>query len=82
MFGETLTEIIDRIRLQLPAIATKAGVDVIVSKWELDYTAPAARFVDVTDKLVAEFHPDQATLDAIRSLLKTAPLPDGGETHR
>lgn len=68
-------DIVGRIRDKLPGIAKQAGVDVIVSKWELTYTGPAAKFVDVTGLLVAEFRPDAKTLEIIANLVETEPLP-------
>jgi len=68
-------DIIARIEDKLPEIARKAGVDMIVSKWTLAYHSPAARFVDVTDLVTAEFDPDERTLKMIRSTVETVPIP-------
>lgn len=68
-------EILERIRGELPAIAKKAGVEMIVSKWDLAYRDPSARTVDVTDHLVQLFKPDAATLKVIDDLSKMDPLP-------
>ncbi len=68
-------DIIARIEDKLPGIAEKAGVDVIVSKWALAYRSPAAKFVDVTDLLAAEFDPDEATLKGIREIVEIEPVP-------
>ncbi len=68
-------DIIARIKDKLPGIAKKAGVDVIVSKWTLAYRSPAARFVDVTDLLAAEFDPDEETWKGIREIVETEPVP-------
>jgi hypothetical protein len=43
----------------LPAVARKAGVQAIVSKWELNFQSADVELVDVTDDLVALFHPDE-----------------------
>jgi hypothetical protein len=68
-------DIIARIEDKLPGIAKKAGVDVIVSKWTLTYSGPAAKFVDVTDLLVAEFDPSEETLQGIREIVAQEPVP-------
>lgn len=68
-------DLIARIQDKLPAIAQEAGVDVIVSKWVLSWQDPQARFVDVTDLIAAEYHPDEATLKGIHELVKTEPVP-------
>jgi hypothetical protein len=65
----------------LPGIAERAGVDAIVSKWELVYQAPDARFVDVTMLLVAEFDPDERTLGWIEDLAGSRPIPVEELTH-
>jgi hypothetical protein len=74
-------DIIARIEDRLPAIAKQAGVDVIVSKWTLSYSSPTAKFVDVTEQLAAEFNPDEATLEGMRELLATDPVPPDQLEH-
>jgi hypothetical protein len=44
-----------KLKPALSGVASKAGVQAIVSKWELNYHAPAVELVDVTDALVALF---------------------------
>ena len=68
-------DLIERIKDKLPGIAKTAGVDVIVSKWTLTYRSPGAKFVDVTDLLVAEFDPDEGTLEGIRKIVAKEPVP-------
>jgi hypothetical protein len=68
-------EILARVQDRLPAVAKQAGVDVIVSKWTLTWRSSDARFVDVTGPLVALFEPDEKTLEVIRQLIETEPLP-------
>jgi hypothetical protein len=68
-------DIIARIEDKLPGIAKEAGVDVIVSKWTLTYRSPAAKFVDVTGLIAAEFDPDERTLKLIESIVETEPIP-------
>ena len=58
-----------------PSAGMLAGVDVLVSKWALAWHAPGAGFVDVTDRMAAEFDPDEATLTVIRDLLEQDPVP-------
>jgi hypothetical protein len=70
-------DIIARIEDRLPAIAEETGVDVIVSKWTLTYRDPSAKFVDVTERLAAEFDPDEETLKGMREIVETEPVPLG-----
>ncbi len=67
-------DVLARVEGRLPALAAEAGVDVLVSKWALAYRAPSARTVDVTERLAAEFGPDEATWKVIRDVLATEPV--------
>jgi hypothetical protein len=68
-------DILVHIRDRLPEIARRAGVDVIVSKWAITYSAPAAQFVDVTDLIVEPFEPSERTKRIIEELRAQPPLP-------
>lgn len=75
-------DILARIEGELPRIAREAGVDVIVSKWDLAYRSPSAKFVDVTELLAGAFDPDADTLASIRNIVRTDPVPpDQLEDH-
>lgn len=69
--------ILARIAQDLPAVAAEAGVDLVVSKWALNYRAPGARLVDVTDLLVERYAPDEATRRVIGELRERDPVPPG-----
>lgn len=78
-----IDDILASLADRMPAIAAKAGVDVIVSKWHVVHRGGKAETVDVTDLLVAEFQPDAATLEAIRALVARDPMPlDQLDGHR
>lgn len=68
-------EYLKYIKDDIPKIAAKAGVDVIVSKWDVVYRGPAVRFVDITEALVQPFGPSEKTLKVIRELKKQNPVP-------
>ena len=75
-FGNApIDDIIQRIKKELPQIAEKAGVDLIVSKWNLDFQAPGAKFIDVTDLMVKPFSPTKETLKVIKDIQKQDPVP-------
>ncbi len=65
----------EKISDALPEIAEKAGVSVIVSKWEIAYYSPAVEFVDLTPQLVALFDPDEQMLMYVESFKTIAPIP-------
>ena len=67
-------DILERIKDQIPEIAKQAGVDIIVSKWDIVYQLPGVEFIDVTDLLVMPFAADASTLDLIKSLREIEPV--------
>jgi hypothetical protein len=68
-------DILVHIKGELPAIAKRAGVDVIVSKWAITYSAADAQLVDVTDLIVEPFKPNERTKRIIRELRDKPPFP-------
>ena len=73
-FGKgDVSEQLDHIRDEIPKIAEEAGVDVIVSKWAIEYHGPNVRFVDVTEALIQPFKPTDETLEIIQDIRKVPP---------
>jgi len=68
-------DILEHVRDRLPDIAAQAGVDAIVSKWDLVWRAPSAETVDVTDVLCGAFEPDEETWESIHAIVATEPVP-------
>ena len=72
-----------KVKDELPALAKKAGVQMIVSKWELNYCSPDVETVDVTEPVAALFHPNENVTanrklkvsEVIKSLKNQPPLP-------
>ena len=76
-------DILKKIEERIPGIAQQAGVDLIVSKWDLVYERSDAEFVDVTDLMVQPFAPDEKTLEIIQQLKTRKPVPLAQlESHR
>src|ERR1035437_7556696 len=71
----SVANIMAKIKDSLPGVAKKAGVDVIVSKWEVNYQSPGVKVVDVTDDLVALFHVSEKGLEWIKGIKAQAPVP-------
>ena len=67
--------ILAKVKDSLPGVAKQAGVEVIVSKWELNHQSPGIEVVDVTDELVALFHPSEKVLCWVKDLKSRPPLP-------
>lgn len=49
--------ILKKVENRIPAVAKAAGVDVLVSKWELTWSDPTATIVDLTDSVAQLFTP-------------------------
>ena len=62
------------IEKKIPGVAKQVGVDLIVSKWQVDYLASDAETVDVTLEMAQAFEPDPSALERIKGLMKTKPL--------
>lgn len=68
-------DILAKVSGKLPGVAEQAGVDLIVSKWEVAYQRPGIELVDVTEPLVRLFDPDDRALRNIAQLKGREPLP-------
>ena len=62
-------EFLDLIKDEIPKIAEKAGVDIIVSKWDIEYQSPKVKLVDVTEALIQPFKPTEERLKIIRDVM-------------
>jgi hypothetical protein len=79
----SVADLIVKVKDSLPAVAKKANVRLIVSKWDVNYQSPDVELVDVTDELVAQFHPNEnvaanpkvKVLDVIKGLKNQPPEP-------
>ena len=71
----SVTGILEKHKAEVNSVAKKAGVEVIVSKFELVYTGPDVDAVDVTLPLVRIFKPSAQALKWISDVPKHEPLP-------
>lgn len=62
------------VEKDLATVAQQAGVDIIVSKWQIDYQVDGAQFVDVTDAIVALYKPGEKALKSVEAIKKTKPI--------
>ena len=69
--------ILKHIKDRLPAIKQRAGVGVLVSKWDKDTLAkhPCAELVDVTMELVDAFNPNERQRNSAIAIQKHKPIP-------
>jgi len=73
--------LLEHVADAIPAIAEQAGVDVIVSKWDLVHQRPGTRLVDVTDLIVQPFEPSEETLGFIRQIKNQDPMSPDRARH-
>ncbi|MCE9636485.1 MAG: hypothetical protein K8T90_12335 [Planctomycetes bacterium] len=72
-FGtEPVDDILEHVAADVPAVRSRAGIDVLMSKWAPD--APVVGATDVTDELVRLFRPDAETLRMTRDIRSKAPI--------
>ncbi len=69
-----IADVLAHIDDRLEPLASQAGVDILVSKWQIAYRSSRVETVDVTDLLASEFAPDEATLEILADLRNTDPL--------
>jgi hypothetical protein len=67
-------QFLEPVKDKLPEVAQQAGVDIIVSKWQIDYQVKDAELVDVTDAIVALYQPNEKTLKTVEALKKHKPM--------
>ncbi|HWH70610.1 MAG TPA: hypothetical protein VNT26_14575 [Candidatus Sulfotelmatobacter sp.] len=69
-------DILKHIETRLPAIQKEAGVEALVSKWDQATLAkyPTAQKVDVTMRLVDEFHPNARQRQSAIEIQKHKPI--------
>jgi hypothetical protein len=72
-----VTNILDQIKDKLPAIKEKAGVSVLLSKWDKDGLAryKSADLVDVTMALVDALSPTERQRKSAIAIQKQKPIP-------
>jgi hypothetical protein len=78
VFGNlSIPNVMTTIEAKLPDIARKAGVSMVVSKWEIEYKDSGIETVDVTSQLVDLFRIDENTRKMISDGMKSnqAPVP-------
>ena len=67
--------IMAQVKDKLPGVARQAGVQAIVSKFELNYQSTEVEVVDVTDALVALFHVSDKGKEWAKGIQAKPPVP-------
>jgi hypothetical protein len=68
------TSTINLVKDEFPGLAQKAGVSLIVSKWDLNYSNPDIEIIDVTPMIVALFDKAGTGTKAAEEFAKQAPM--------
>jgi hypothetical protein len=71
----SICNVMREIEKDLPGIAAEAGVDLIVSKWELPYRSPDVELIDLTPSIVALFEVDEETDGFVAQMADVEPVP-------
>ena len=71
----SVISIMATVKDSLPAVAKDTGVDVIVSKWEVNYQSPSVEIVDVTGKVAALFHTSERGKKWLKQIPEKPPVP-------
>jgi hypothetical protein len=71
----SVPNVMEKLAPELPRVAEQAQVSLIVSKWDVAWRLDGVEYVDVTDALVALFHPDKKVLDWVASGKAKPPIP-------
>lgn len=70
----SVASIMETVKNRLPEVAKQSGVQLIVSKWEVNHQSPEIEAVDVTDKIVALFHVTERGLKWSKEIQQKPPL--------
>ncbi|MHC4623144.1 MAG: hypothetical protein ACYS4W_04510 [Planctomycetota bacterium] len=68
-------DLLEEVKKDIPRIARASGVDVIICVYDVVYQNPSVDFVDVTDRMVELFGPDEKTLKTIKAIQQKPPVP-------
>jgi hypothetical protein len=68
----SVTDLLEHVKDQLPAVADKTGVDVIA--FDCNYHGKHVELVDVTLEIVALYHPDKKVMNSIVEIMKHEPV--------
>jgi len=71
----SISSIMVLIKDKLPELAKTAGVSVIVSKWELNYSNPSFEVIDLTNQVAALFQPKENIDKMASEISRQQPVP-------
>jgi hypothetical protein len=63
------------VKDKLPELAKTAGVSVIISKWELNFSDPSIEIIDLTSQVAQLFHPKENIDKMVGEISQQPPVP-------
>lgn len=63
------------VKDKLPELAKTAGVSIILSKWELNFSDPSIEIVDLTSQVAQLFHPKENIDQMSKDISAQQPIP-------
>jgi hypothetical protein len=76
-FGKgTVCYLMDEIKDKISEFAKNEKLNIIVSKWELNYYGTNVEIIDVTEKVANLFEPSKSLKDIIPEMEKNSPVKD------
>jgi len=76
-FGKgSVNNIIDLVKDKIATLAKKEDLATIVSKWEVVYSGANVELVDITEKIVDFFEPNERMKQMTKEVLKSEPVKD------
>jgi hypothetical protein len=73
--GSVRFEIME-IKDKIDSLAKAEKIDLVVSKWELNYSDPNCEVIDITEKIASLFNPNDRFKKMTQDILKSEPLKD------
>jgi len=64
------------IKDKIDSLAKAEKLDIILSKWELNYSGSNCEVVDITEKIALLFNPNERIKNSLQEILKTEPIKD------
>lgn len=76
-FGKgSVNNFIDIVKAKMDTLAKKENLTAIVSRWELVYSGMDVELVDITEKIVEFFEPNERMREMTKEVLKSEPVKD------
>lgn len=70
-----IPNLISLISDSIPSIVQRHGLDMLISKWQIDYLDDTYQLVDVSADLCQLFHPSEETLNTLKQMQEVEPVP-------